>query len=462
MKNLLEYDLVVIGAGSGGYVAAIRAAQLGAKVAVVEKNKLGGTCLNWGCIPTKTLIASTSLLNNIKNSEEMGIRVKEYEVDLPKIIKRKNRVVKQLVDGIGFLFKKNKIDLIKGEAKLLAPDLVEAKTEKEEVKLKAGNIIIATGSKPLIFPSFNYDGKNILTSREVLDIKEVPDSMLIIGAGVIGCEFASIFSSLGTEITMVDIMPQILPTEDKSTAKKMERIFKKKGIHIKTNTKIERVESIEKGVVAHLEDGETLEAEKALISIGRKIVSDNLGLDELGIERDEKGAILVNNKMETNIPGIYAVGDVTNKVLLAHVASAQGIVAAENIMGKDKTMDYSSVPSVVFTEPELASVGMDAKMAKDEGYKVNKGRFTYRASGKALAMGEEEGMVTLISDKETDRVLGGHIMGAHASDLIAEITLAVKNGLTSKEVAETIHAHPTLAETVMEAAESVHGLSIHG
>ncbi len=457
-----EYDLIVIGAGSGGYVAAIRAAQLGAEVAVIERDKLGGTCLNRGCIPTKTLIASSNLLNSIKNSAEFGIEVNGVEVDLPKIIERKNKVVKQLVDGIGFLFKKNKIDLIEGEATLTGQGQVKVSGEGETEELKADNLIIATGSKPLVFPSFNYDGEKVITSKEALDLKEIPESMLIVGAGVIGCEFAGIFSSLGTEITMVDVMPQILPTEEKGTAKRMERSLKKQGIKIMTDTRIEKIEQGDDGITAHLDNGDTHQAEKALISIGRQFVSDNLGLEKLGIEQDEKGAVIVNERMETSVPGIYAVGDITNKVLLAHVASTQGMVAAENIMGKDRTMDYNSVPSVVFTDPELASVGMDARTAKKAGYKAAKGRFSYRASGKALAMGEEEGMITLVVDKESDRILGGQIMGAHASDLIAEITLAVKNGLTSKEVAETIHAHPTLAETVMEAAESVHGLSIHG
>jgi dihydrolipoamide dehydrogenase len=457
-----KYDLVVIGAGSGGYVAAIRAAQLGARVAVIERDRLGGTCLNWGCIPTKTLVASAELLSRIMESEKFGIKVSDYEVDFPQMMKRKDGVVKQLVDGIAFLFKRNKIDLIQGEGKILDQNRIQLKKDDGLEEIETDSIIIATGSKSLILPFFNYDGEKVITSKEALSLEEIPESLLIVGAGVIGCEFASIYSTLGTKIIMVDVMPQILPTEDKSTAKKMERIFNKKGIEIKTKTKIEKIETDNNGIIAYIDDGSTIKAEKALISIGRKLVFDNLGLEDIGIEQDDKGAIVVNEKMETNIAGIYAVGDITNKVQLAHVASTQGIVAAENIMGKERYMSYNSVPACIFTNPEIASVGMSADDAKKAGIKVAKGRFTYKASGKALAMGEEEGMVTLIVDKESDKILGGQIMGAHASDLIAEITLAINNGLSSQQVAETIHAHPTLAETVMEAAESVHGLSIHG
>lgn len=457
-----EYDIVVIGAGPGGYVAAIRASQLGAKVAVVEKEKPGGTCLNQGCIPTKALVAGVEIIEKLEKAADFGIEIKDYSFDFTKMIKRKDAVVNKLQQGIGFLFKKNKIDLYSGKGKLLTKETVEVETADGKEELKAKNIIIATGSSPLLIPSFNYDGQRVITSTEALELQEVPESLLIVGAGVIGCEFASIFSTLGSKVIMVDVMDRILPTEDRSISLNMTRIFKKKGVEIKTGIKIKEITPGENGITAVLEDGSGLEARKALVSIGRKVETGGLGLEEIGIEKDEKGAVIVNERMETNVKGIYAIGDITNKIQLAHVASAQGIVAAENVMGKDKKMDYRSVPNCIFTSPEIASVGLTAQEAKEAGYEVLEGRFSYRAIGKALAMGEEEGMVKLVVDKKTNRVLGGQLTGAHASDLIAEITLAIKNGLTAHQIASTIHAHPTLAEAVMEAAEAVYGKAIHG
>ena len=457
-----KYDLVVIGAGPGGYVAAIRAAQLGGRVAVVEKERLGGTCLNWGCIPTKALIAGVEILDKIKEAATFGIEISDYHINFEQMMDRKNLIVEKLVRGISFLLKKHKIRHYHGIGKIISKDLVRVKTAEGSEELKTAQIIIATGSVPLILPSFNYDRKHVLTSREILALNRIPESLLIVGAGVIGCEFANIFAGLGSKVTMVDIRSRILPTEDKTMARRMERILSKnKGINIKTGLKIERIEPSAEGITAYLDDNSKIGAEKALLSIGRKIVTDNLGLEELGIERDEQGAIVVNEQMETNLPGVYAIGDVTGKYQLAHVASAQGIVAASNIMGRPKRMEYHSVPNCIFTNPELASTGINLETAREQGYQVEVGRFSYRGSGKALAMGEEEGMVNLIVERESGIILGGQIMGAHASDLIAEITLAVKNKLTAEQLADTIHAHPTLAETVMEAAEDIFGLSIH-
>ncbi|MFP4661871.1 MAG: dihydrolipoyl dehydrogenase [Halanaerobiales bacterium] len=466
------YDLIVIGAGSGGYVAAIRAAQLGARVAVVEKDKVGGTCLNRGCIPTKTMVASSRMIDDISRADQFGIEIEDYKVDFSKIIERKDKIVDELVQGVYYLFKKNKIDLIEGEASLANS---ESSTVNKIVKVVNGgeckeyqteNIIIATGSRPFSLPQFNYDGINVVSSKEALDFESIPEEMLIIGAGYIGCEFASIYSSLGSKVVLVELLKQILPGEDRSTAKRLERIFKARGIQVLTDKSVELVEVLDtmkeaSNILVHLSDGDTIKTEKVLLAVGRVPVTEGLSLQEVGVEVDERGAIIVNNHMETNLPGIYAVGDVTGKVMLAHVASAQGVVAAENIMGKDKTIDYLSVPSVVFTNPELARTGISFAEARKQGYKVKKGRFPYRANGKAKAMGEETGMVTLIADEETDRLLGGEVFGADASNLISEITLAVKNGLTAGELASTIHAHPTLTENIMEAAEDILGMSIH-
>ncbi len=492
VRIMVNYDLIVIGAGSGGYVTAIRAAQLGASVAIIEKGQVGGTCLNRGCIPSKTLVASARLVEKLNSAEEYGIEVSDYKIDFNKIIERKNAVVDELVQGINFLLKKNGIDLIRGKASLLSSNLVEVKMIDEKgnaadtKEYKAKNIVIASGSKPFSLPGFNYDGINVVTSKEALDFSTLPDQMVIIGAGYIGCEFASIFSALGCKVTIVEFMKQILPGEDRSTARRMERIFVEKGINVITNTKVQLVEvpttaeqvSLEKdqellrvenevledknNILVHLNNGETIKTEKVLVAIGRVPVSQGIGLKELGVRIDQRGAIEVNDKMETNVSGIYAVGDVTAKVMLAHVASAQGIVAAENIMGNDKVMDYLSIPSVIFTSPELARTGLSYAEARKQGFKVKKGRFPYKANGKAKAIGEETGMVTLISEQETGKILGGEVFGAEAANLISEITLAVKNGITAEDLASTIHAHPTLAEIIMEAADDVIERSIHG
>ncbi|MDK2985513.1 MAG: dihydrolipoamide dehydrogenase [Clostridia bacterium] len=458
----MSYDIVVIGGGPGGYVAAIRAAQLGAKVAVVEKDQLGGTCLNRGCIPTKALVATVEKIQSIQEASEFGIAVSDYEINFEKVQQRKNEVVERLVKGIHFLFKKNKIDLISGTATIKATNEVEVNCEGGTKNLSCKNIIIATGSSPAIIRALGYDGENIITSEEALELKEIPQSLLIVGAGVIGCEFANIYQSMGTQVTMVEAMPTILPMLDKEISRRMQSAFKKREITIKTKIKIKEIKKSAEGIEAILENDEKITAEKALISIGRELNTSGLGLEKIGVETNEKGAILVNDKMETNVGGIYAIGDVTDKLQLAHVASAQGIVAAENIMGKDRKMNYSAVPNCIFTSPEIASVGITTEIAKEKNIPVNTGKFNFLASGKALCMGESEGLVKIIAHKDTDVVLGVHIMGPHASDLIAEATLAVEKGLTVTDLTTTIHAHPTLAETIMEAAEAVHDMSIHG
>jgi dihydrolipoamide dehydrogenase len=459
----VKYDLIVVGGGPGGYVAAIRAAQLGVKVALVEKDAVGGTCLNRGCIPTKALIASTSVLDNIKHAADFGFQVESYKIDFEKIMDRKKSVVNQMLKGVSYLIKKNKIDLFEGTAKILSKDQVEVmKNDGSLEKIEGNNIVLATGSEPALIGSLGYNGKTVITSNEILDIDAIPESLLIIGGGVIGCEFATIFAALGSKVTIVEAMPSILPMVDSELTKRFTLLLKKRGVKVKTKAMIKAVTEGTDGVSAELENGDLLTAEKVLISIGRTFNTKGLGLEDVGVELGPKGEILVNDYMETNIPGIYAIGDVTNKVQLAHVASAQGILLVENLFGgKKEKMDYSAVPSCIFTAPEIATVGISEDQAKEQGLAVNIGKFPFMASGKAVCLGETDGMVKIIADIETDKILGAHIMGPHATDLIAEATLAINNGLTSEQLAKTIHAHPTLAETLMEAAEGVHGMSIH-
>ncbi len=458
----MAYKTVILGGGPGGYVAAIRAAQLGAKVLVVEKDRLGGTCLNRGCIPTKALVSGTELLRALNRGAEFGINADNLVTDFSRFMGRKDEVVQRLVTGINYLLKKNKVGIVKGTGKLLSPNTVHiAKEDGSSEQVKAENIIIATGSRPAVNPSWGYDGTTVLTSDEILNLTEQPKSLLIIGGGVIGCEFACIFAQLGTEVTIVEIMPSILGTIDKEAARLMQTLFKKQGISLKTGTGIRKVIKGQEGLTVTLETGEEIRAEKMLVSVGRAFNTEGIGLDTIGVETGPRGEIPVNSRMQTGTGNIYAIGDVTNKIQLAHVASAQGIIAAENIMGKDTEMDYTVVPNCIFTYPEVALVGITGQMATEQGITVKQGKFPFMASGRALAAGQAEGFVKIITDPVTDKILGVTIVGSHASDLIAEAALAMKLGATAQQLAGTIHAHPTLAEAVMEAAEAVHGISIH-
>lgn len=456
------YDAVIIGGGPGGYVSAIRIAQLGGKVALVEKDNLGGTCLNRGCIPTKSLVAAAEKLTAVLKAEEFGIEAGKPIINFAAIQRKKGEVVDTLVKGIDFLIGKNKIDLIKGKAMIKDSALVQVNTGGDSRKLACKNIIIATGSSPALIEALGYNGTTIITSEEALMLKEVPESLIIIGAGVIGCEFAHIYGTLGAKITIVESAPSILPLLDKDLSKRLQVMLKKKNVSIKTKVTIQSMQETAEGVAARLESGETISAQKALISIGRSLNTKELGLEDLGVALGAKGEIIVTDQMKTNVPGVYAIGDVINKYQLAHVASAQGIIAAENIMGQETMMDYTAVPSCIFTHPELATVGITEQMAKEKEIPITVGKFNFMANGKALSMGEPEGLVKIIAHRESDVVLGVHIIGPHASDMIGEATLAVKKRMTAKDLAAAIHAHPTLTEAIMEAAENVHGLSIHG
>lgn len=455
--------LIILGAGPGGYVAAIKAAQLGAEVTVIEEKEVGGTCLNLGCIPTKALVASSEALSLIKRAEEYGVFINgEVRPDLKKIMERKDRIVSTQVKGIRSLFKVRNIRLVEGRGELAGGLKVKVRRKDGgEETIEGDRIIIATGSRPATIPAFPVDGVNILSSDDVWKLSEIPKSMVIIGAGVIGTEFACIFRELGTEITMVELLSRALSTEDEEISEIMEKELKKKKIKLFTSVKVESVRSSSEGVTLKLSDGREIEAEKVLVSIGRAFNTDGIGLERTGIERGPRGEIKVNDRMETSERGIYAIGDVTGGILLAHVASKEGIVAAINACGGNERIDYSVVPAAIFSSPEIASVGLREFQARESGIPVVTGTFQYRALGKAHAMGEISGLFKIVADAKTDRVLGVHIIGAHASDIIHEAALAIKAGLKVKDIADMIHAHPTLSEGLMEAAEDVHNMAIH-
>ncbi|MDY6795269.1 MAG: dihydrolipoyl dehydrogenase [Actinomycetota bacterium] len=454
--------VVIIGAGPGGYVAAIKAAQLGSGVVLVEKGPLGGTCLNWGCIPTKALLACTEALEIIRNASEYGIEVSEPVPNLKAMVNRKNEISSKLVNGIGQLLKANKVEMIKGTARIIDPNQIKVETEEGEQSIQTEKIIVATGSEPARLPTFDFDQPAILTSTEGLELTEIPKSMIIVGSGVVGSEFATIYHTLGTEVTMVELMDRILPTEDERVAKQMKRILNKRGIEILTETTIdEMLEYRPEGVKAKLSNGEELEADKLLVSIGRSLNSQGIGLEDIGVEMGKRGDVLVDERMQTNIPGVYAIGDVVGGIMLAHVASFEGICAAENAMGKDATIDYEVIPACIFTEPEIASVGLTPAKAEENSRDFKVGRFMFGGLGKALAMGKGQGFIQLVVDAPTNKVIGCQIMSAHASDLIHELALAIRMGITAHDIGETVHAHPSLAEAVMEAAEAANERAIH-
>lgn len=455
--------ITIIGAGPGGYVAAIRAALLGAEVTVIEENEVGGTCLNWGCIPTKTLIASAEVLHKTRNAEDFGLELSGTVLpNIQKIMDRKKKVVDTQIKGIRGLFKSWGIRLLEGRGILINPKKIKVTLRNGSVEeIDTDRVIIATGSKPAQIPVFPFDGSRILSSDHAINLDIIPKSLLIVGAGVIGCEFAFIYKEFGSEITMVEMMPRAVSTEDEEISSILERELKKKKIKLLTNTGVQKVDVKEDSVTATLSDGKTIDAEKVLVSIGRSVNSRNLGLDEIGVQTGKRGEIIINDKLQTNIEGIYAIGDVTGGIMLAHLASKQGLIAAENAMGGNTAVNYDIVPAAIFTSPEIASVGLREHQAVAKCIKYKVGRFPFRALGKAHAMGEISGLFKIISDEATDKILGAHIIGPHASDLIHEVAVAMEGGLTVKNIAHTIHAHPTLAEGIMETAEDVHGMAVH-
>ena len=461
---MASYDLAIIGAGPGGYVAAIRAAQLGARVVVVEKEELGGTCLNWGCIPTKAMIASADVYKKIKNAADYGVVIDgEARLDMARVIERKDKIVSNLVKGVESLLKSNGVDHVRGHARFLSPTAIEvASSDGSSETLEAASSIIATGSRPASIPAFPLDGEKIISSDDAVHLKELPSHLFIIGAGIIGCEFAFLYNELGSRVTMVEMLDRALPFEDTETSQLIQRELKKRKIVLHASAKVEKVERQEDGqLLATLEGGETIEADMVLVSIGRRFNTDELGLKAAGVELGERGEIAVNERMQTSAENIYAIGDVVGGALLAHKASAEGIVAAENVMGRDRVMNYDVLPAGIFTMPEIGVVGLTEERAEKRGHKFKVGRFHFRALGKAMCDGEIVGHVKVIADEETDQILGVHIVGSHAADLIHEAACAMQAEMTATELGDLIHAHPTLAEAVMEAVHDVHDAAIH-
>jgi len=461
-----DADVLVIGSGPGGYVAAIRAAQLGGRVICVERSpkEWGGVCLNWGCIPTKAMIASVERLHAARTAAKLGVLTGEVGYDFARIMERKEKIVSTLRGGVQSLLKSNHVRMIVGRARLTGRNTVEVAGEDgSRQSFNAANIIIATGSAPVIPPVPGLEGEGIWTSDNAVTATSVPETMLLIGAGAVGLEFAYVFNGLGTRCTVVEMMDEVLPLADSDVAAELRKSLSRQGIEFRLSSTVARVERRESGLAATLttpKGEEVVECQVILVGAGRRPVTADLGLEAAGVEVDRRG-ITVNERMQTNVPGIYAIGDVTGKLLLAHLASHQGIVAAENAMGHEARMDYRAVPSPVFTEPELSTVGLSEKEARETGYDVVVGRFPFRPLGKSMAIDQQEGLVKIVSERKYGEILGVHIVGPHASDLIHEGVAAIKLEATVEELMTMIHAHPSLAEAVLEASLDVRGQAIH-
>jgi dihydrolipoamide dehydrogenase len=459
-----EFDLIIIGSGPGGYVAGVRAGQLGMKAAVVERDpKFGGTCLLRGCIPTKALLHTASVLDEIREADTLGIQVTPPTLDIVKAQERKQKVVDSNSRGVEFLFKKNKVTGIHGTGRITGPNEVEVAGADGTQTYGAKHIMIATGSVPRDVPIAPTDGERILNSDHVLELKKIPASIAVLGAGAVGTEFASIYTSFGSKVTLIEMLPRILPIEDEEVSAELQKALRKRGIDVMTGTKMLGVDRTEGGVRLRLEGGkvDTVEAELLLVAIGRRPVTDGLGLDALGIELD-RGYVKVDPLMRTAVPNIYAIGDVINTPWLAHVASAEGILAVEHMAGLPvQPINYDRVPSCTYCDPEVASVGLTEAKARERGYDVVVGKFPFTALGKAKVIGKTTGFVKVVRETKYDEVLGVHIIGAHATDLIAEACVALQMEGTDEELMRTMHAHPTMAEGVMEAAHAAHGQAIH-
>jgi len=457
-----QYDVVIIGSGPGGYVAGIRAGQLGMKVAVVEKDPfVGGTCTHRGCIPTKALLEMADIRSHIEKSKEFGITVGDVHIDFKAGQDRKQAVVDKNAKGIEFLFKKNKVERLTGFGRVVNRNTVDV----DGKQVTTHNIILAMGSVPKDLPHIKADGKRIINSDHILQLTEIPKSMLVIGAGAVGCEFASIFARFGTKTTIVEVMPQLLPLEDEEVAKEFTRQFKKKGIEVYTDAKVLSCEVTDGGVKSVVEakgKQQIIETEIVLSATGRAPVTGNVGLEKTKVKLDERGYVQVDPLMRTGEDGIYAIGDIVPTPMLAHCASFEGILAVEHIKGLDvRPINYDHVPNCTYTDPEVASVGLTEKKAKERGYDVKTGKFPFTANSKARILGESGGMVKIVSDKKYDELLGMHIVGPRATELIVEACAALELEATTESIAKTMHAHPTLSEAIMEAAEDVLGHSIH-
>jgi len=466
--NSEQFDITIIGSGPGGYVAAIRAGQLGLKVAMIEKDtRLGGTCTLRGCIPTKQMLMSAHVYEQMQHAADFGVQVSGIQLAFEDVQKRKNKVVLKNTKGIEYLMKKNKVTVFKGTGKLALPGKVEvtgADGAKQTIASKA--IIIATGSSVRPIPGFETDGEHVVNSDHILELKEIPKSLIVMGAGAVGCEFASVYSRFGAETTIVELMPRLVPLEDEEVSKELEKSFRKRGIKSQVDTKLEKLEKTETGVrvTGKTSKGEavTLEAEMLLVAVGRMPYTEGLGLEGTKINL-ERGFITVDEFQQTTEKGVYAIGDIVPTPQLAHLASKEGIVAVEHIAGDKgvRPINLRLVPNCTYCDPEVASVGLTEAKAKEQGYDVKVGKFPFSASGKARILGEEEGFVKIVAEKKYDEILGVHIIGPHATELIAEACVAMQLESTAEELGRTMHAHPTVSEAVMEAAEGVHDLAVH-
>jgi|TARA_B110000967_G_scaffold40092_1_gene39912 dihydrolipoamide dehydrogenase len=455
-----NYDVIVLGSGPGGYVTAIRASQLGLKTAIVEKESLGGVCLNWGCIPTKALLKSAQVFEYLKHADDYGLKVSEFSKDFSSVVNRSRNVADGMSKGVTFLMKKNKIEVIKGYGKVKPGKIVDV----DGVQYSAKHIIISTGARSRELPSIPQDGEKIIGYRQAMTLKKQPKSMIIVGSGAIGVEFAYFYNSMGTKVTIVEYLPNIVPVEDKDISKELEKSFKKSGIKVMTSSEVLSVDTSGKGVTAKVKNSkgeETISADIILSAVGIKTNIENIGLEEVGIAVD-RDKILVDKYYGTNIPGYYAIGDVTPGPALAHVASAEGILCVEKISGHDVApIDYGNIPGCTYCSPEISSVGLTEQQAIDKGYEIKVGKFPFSASGKASASGTKEGFVKVIFDAKYGEWLGCHMIGAGVTDMIAEAVLGRKLETTGQEVLKTIHPHPTMSEAVMEAVAAAYGEVIH-
>ena len=462
----MSYDIIVVGSGPGGYVTAIRASQLGLKTAIVERESLGGICLNWGCIPTKALLKSANVYEYLQHAADYGITVKESSADFDAIIKRSRDVANGMSNGIQFLMKKNKIDVIKGNGVLKAGKSVEVTDEsgRKTNYTAAKGVIIATGARSRELPNLPQDGTKIIGYRQAMTLPTQPKKLVVVGSGAIGVEFAYFYNAIGTEVTIVEYMPNIVPVEDEDVSKQLEKSFKKAGINILTNSSVESVDTSGKGCVVSIKTAkgeEKIECDVVLSAAGVTTNIENIGLEELGIVVD-KGRILVNDYYQTNLPGYYAIGDVVPGPALAHVASAEGIICVEKIAGHHpEPLNYGNIPGCTYCSPEVASVGMTEKAAKEAGYEIKVGKFPFSASGKASAAGAKDGFVKLIFDAKYGELLGGHMIGANVTEMVAELVAVRKLETTGEELIRTVHPHPTMSEAIMEAAAAAYGEVIH-
>lgn len=452
------YDLIIIGGGTAGYVAALYAARAGLKVALAEKDEVGGVCLNRGCIPSKALISSAETLEQIRRAEEFGVHLEgEFYPDFALIMERKDRVVETLRKGVESLLQASRVTIYRGTAMVISPQRVRVNGEEIEGK----NLLLATGSSPANLPGFNLDGKMILSSDHLLSLKEIPPRLLILGAGSMGCEFGFLFNSLGSEVAIVELLPRILPGEDKDSSRLIEREMRRRRIRFFTGTKVERVVEEDGAVRLYLPGGEFLEGDALFISVGRSYNSGGLGLEKLGLKLGPKGEIQVDWRMRTSVPGIYAAGDVTGGLLLAHVASAEGMTAVDDILRRARPLNYDHIPWGIFTKPEIGRVGLTEEQARERYEDVLVGRFPYRASGRALASGETAGEAKIIARRDSEEVVGAHIVGGLAADLVQEVSLAMQAGIKASELRKAVFAHPTFSEVIKEALEDIEGLSLH-